>query len=227
MEQRAPRATASGRSATPVAPPPPAVLHRFSVRDQVLDALRTALLAGELTPGQIYSAPSLAERFGVSATPVREAMQRLAAEGAVEIVPNRGFRVAQHSPQQSAELAEVRALLEVPAMLRLARTVPARRWAALQPLADAAALAAHDGDAAGYADADRAFHGAVLGLGDNGQLVVIAEELHRRAQWSPLSVREPADLVADAAEHTALLSALAVSDTATAESLIRAHFAWG
>ena len=64
---------------------------RHSVRGQILTALREALLSGELVPGEVYSAPALAEQFGVSATPVREAMQRLESEGAVETVPNRGF----------------------------------------------------------------------------------------------------------------------------------------
>ncbi|MCZ9344879.1 GntR family transcriptional regulator, partial [Streptomyces sp. TRM76130] len=62
---------------------PRPVVQRSSVRGQVLDALRAALVAGELRPGEVYSAPALGERFGVSATPVREAMQQLAQEGAV------------------------------------------------------------------------------------------------------------------------------------------------
>lgn len=225
MEQRAPQVTASERPRERAVPLPRAVPRRFSVRGQVLDALRAALLAGELAPGRIYSAPSLAGRYGVSATPVREAMQRLASEGAVEIVPNRGFLVTERTPREAAELAEVRALLEVPAMLRLARSVPARQWAALRPLADAATEAALRGDVAGYAEADRAFHAAVLGLGGNTQLVAFADELHRRAQWSSAPVRGREGLVADAAEHAALLDALCAGDARTAESLVRAHFA--
>src|SRR4051812_18079517 len=58
------------------------VIERTSVRGQVLDALRAALVSGDLVPGEVYSGPALGERFGVSATPVREAMQQLAREGA-------------------------------------------------------------------------------------------------------------------------------------------------
>ncbi|MEU9182202.1 GntR family transcriptional regulator [Streptomyces sp. NPDC048550] len=199
---------------------------RHSVRAQVLDALRAALVDGELAPGEIYSGPALGERFGVSATPVREAMQQLALEGAVECLPNRGFRVLSRTPRALAELAEVRALLEVPVMLRLARTVPAEAWAALRPAAAATAEAAAAGDLPGYADADRAFHREVLSLGGNDQLVQVAEELHRRSQW-PLPgaprVRR-ADLVADAAEHSALLEALIAGDLPLIEPLIRNHF---
>ncbi|GGV18144.1 GntR family transcriptional regulator [Streptomyces litmocidini] len=207
--------------------PGPRTVRRHSVRGQVLEALRTALVGGELRPGEVYSAPALAERFGVSATPVREAMQRLAVEGAVEVVPNRGFRVTERTPRELAELAEVRALIEVPVMLRLARTVPAARWAELRPLAEATATAAARGDRAHYAETDRAFHRAVLSLAGNEQLLAVADDLHRRSQWPLISA--PAlrhgDLVADAAEHTALLDALIAQDLTVVQALVREHFA--
>ncbi|MFF0335759.1 GntR family transcriptional regulator [Streptomyces fimicarius] len=207
-------------------PPAPRVVRRHSVRGQILDALRAALVDGELVPGQVYSAPALGARFGVSATPVREAMQRLAVEGAVEVVPNRGFRVSERGPRELAELAEVRALIEVPVMLSLARTVPAHRWSVLRPLAEATVTAAAVGDRAAYAESDRAFHRAVLALSGNEQLVSVADELHRRSQWplvsSPATRR--ADLLADAAEHTALLDALIAQDLNVVQSLVREHF---
>ncbi len=202
-------------------PPCPArrMPQRLSLRDQVLRGLRDALVTGELRPGAVYSAPALAERFEVSATPVREAMQQLAREGAVEVVHNRGFRVAERTARDRAELAEVRALLEVPVLLRLARGVPRGRWESLRPLAQATVAAAADGDRAAYAQADRAFHGAALGLAGNDQLVAVAGQLHRRAQWA-----HTAELMADALEHVALLNALVAGDVPAAESVVRAHF---
>lgn len=195
---------------------------RHSLRDQVLCALRGALVGGELRPGTVYSAPALAARFDVSATPVREAMQQLVREGAVEVVHNRGFRVASRSVRDLAELAEVRALIEVPVVLRLARTVAPECWRALRPLAQDTVAAAGDGDRTAYADADRAFHAALLGLGGNAQLVAVAGDLHRRAQWP--AAPGPARLRADAAEHAALLDALIARDLPTVESLARDHF---
>ncbi|WP_408909765.1 GntR family transcriptional regulator [Streptomyces luteolus] len=237
MEQAGPRST--GRSPVPHGRVPEQArgedtrtgaarqVRRHSVRGQVLDALRAALVSGELAPGEVYSAPVLGERFGVSATPVREAMQRLAHEGAVEVVPNRGFRVAERSPRELAELAEIRALLEVPVMLRLARSEPAERWSELRPLAEETSVAAARGDLAAYVDADRAFHRAILSLDGNQQLLLIADDLHRRSQWplvsGPVHHRR-ADLVADAAEHTALLDALVAQDLAVVGELVREHF---
>jgi DNA-binding GntR family transcriptional regulator len=214
---------------------PPRLPERLSVRDQVLDALRVAIVGGELPPGSVQSAPALAARYGVSATPVREAMQVLAREGAVEVLPNRGFRIAERSARDLAQLAEVRALLEVPVVLVLARTVPSARWEGLRPLAEATVAAAARGDRGCYAEADRAFHRALLELSGNLQLVAVADELHRRAQWppsipSPRPPVRPAALLADATEHAVLLDALIAGDVHTVESLAREHFAgstWG
>ncbi|MGJ5831664.1 GntR family transcriptional regulator [Streptomyces ossamyceticus] len=207
-------------------PPGRPVVQRSSVRGQILDALRAALAAGELTPGEVYSAPALGEQFGVSATPVREAMQQLAIEGAVEVVPNRGFRVVRRGARELAELAEVRALLQVPVILRLARTLPAGSWGELRPLAEETARAASAGCRATYGEADRAFHRGMLSLAGNEQLVQIADDLHRRSQLplTPGPAGTRIELMADAAEHIALLDALAAGDLEAVECLMGNHF---
>ena len=199
---------------------------RHSVRAQVLTALRCALTAGDLLPGEVYSAPALAERYGVSATPVREAMQQLASEGIVEPVPNRGFRVAGLTARDLAELAEVRAALEVPALLRLARTEPPGCWETLRPLAEATVTAAGRGDGSAYAEADLAFHRAVLQRSGNRQLTTVTAELQRRAQCPTAgpAAPGPAELEAAALQHGALLDALACGATATVERIARDHF---
>ena len=79
----------------------PSLRGRRSLREEITELLRAAVMAGELQPGVTYSAPSLAEQFGVSATPVREAMLDLEKEGLVEIVRNKGFRVTSPSPRSS------------------------------------------------------------------------------------------------------------------------------
>ncbi|WP_043266923.1 GntR family transcriptional regulator [Streptomyces sp. CT34] len=212
------------RPATPGPQVPRQRPQRHSVRGQILAALRQALTAGELVAGEVYSAPVLAERYGVSATPVREAMQQLAGEGAVEIVPNRGFRVCERSARDLAELAEVRTMLEVPAIVRLARAVPPERWEELRPLAEAGVTAAAHGDRAGYADADHAFHQALIALTGNRRLTQVTGELLRRAQWPAGGTRRrTADLLADASEHTALLDALIAQEYAVAERIAREH----
>lgn len=208
---------------------PRSLPERHSVRAQVLAALRDALASGELCCGEVYSAPALAQRYGVSATPVREAMQQLASEGVVAAVPNRGFRIAGRTARDAAELAEIRATLEVPAVVRLARTLPPERWEELRPLAEATVTAAAAGDRAAYAEADRRFHRALLQLTGSRQLVLIAEELHRRAQSPAAHGGLPGrqELLADARQHGALLDALRRGETEAAERLACAHLTGG
>ncbi|MET8556163.1 GntR family transcriptional regulator [Streptomyces sp. NPDC004959] len=195
-------------------------LRRTSVRGQVLEALRAALDSGELEAGRVYSAPALGERYGVSATPVREAMQRLAAEGAVETVPNRGFRVLARTDADAAALAEVLLLIELPVLTRLAATLPALP-PELRPLAARAEELARTGDRTGYGEADRAFHAALLGLHGNPELTRVADALHRRA-GSPRA-RTPRPWAEEAAQHTALLDAIERADTATLATVLRSH----
>src|SRR5205807_8566867 len=119
----------------------PRVLGHNSLREQVSHALRAALIAGELRPGVVYSAPVLAAGFGVSATPVREAMLDLAKEGLVEVVRNKGFRVTELSDRDLDELTELRMLIEVPTTARLAGRLDGAALAELRELAGAIEVA--------------------------------------------------------------------------------------
>jgi DNA-binding GntR family transcriptional regulator len=106
--------------------------------------------------------------------------------------------------------------------------VPAERWAELRPLAEATVRAASSGCRTAYAEADRAFHHAMLALAGNDELVRIAGDLHRRTQWPLVGASgrpAPAGLIADAASHTALLDALIAQDLDLVRLLLRQHFA--
>jgi GntR family transcriptional regulator, carbon starvation induced regulator len=89
-----------------------------SLVDRVTDELRQAILAQEFKPGDRLGAMALAERFSVSATPLREAFARLAGEGWVSYLPQRGVRVAEISVEEMEEIYELRELLEPMALRR-------------------------------------------------------------------------------------------------------------
>jgi DNA-binding GntR family transcriptional regulator len=201
---------------------------RPSLREQIADAVRAALVSGEMHAGIVYSAPTLAARFGVSATPVREALLDLAKEGLVGPVPNRGFRVAELSGADLDEIYTLRVLLEVPAVGQLVGVVDDAQLAALAPLAEAAALAAAQGDLAAYAEADRRFHLGLLGLLGNDRLVAIVRTLQVQARLSRYARRMHRDAaVASARDHHELLRLIAAGDAATAERLMRRHLVAG
>lgn len=95
--------------------------HSIPLREQVANSLRHALVAGDLEPGQVLTAPVLATEFGVSATPVREAMLDLATEGHVSPIRYKGYRVVEISPETRANILQLRSLIEIPLMAQVAR----------------------------------------------------------------------------------------------------------
>ncbi|GAA4666680.1 GntR family transcriptional regulator [Streptomyces chumphonensis] len=197
---------------------------REHLRDQVANALRAALIAGELQPGTVYSAPALAAEYGVSATPVREAMLDLAREGLVEPVRNKGFRVTELSERDLDEFTEIRALIEIPTVGEVTRSVPRERLEALRPVAEEIVAAARAGDLIGYLEADRRFHLGLLSLAGNARLVETVSDLRKRSRLYGLTeLAEAGMLVASAEEHAELLDLMIAGDAAAAEGHMRRH----
>jgi DNA-binding GntR family transcriptional regulator len=202
----------------------PAVQERRSLREQVTHALRAALVAGELRPGIVYSAPVLAAEFGVSATPVREAMLDLAKEGLVEVVRNKGFRIVGLTEQDLDDFTEIRELIEIPATVRVARTATAAQLEPLRAHARDIVTAARQGDLIAYVDADRRFHLGLLALHGNRHLVDTVRDLRSRSRLYGLQALVSAGrLVESAEEHERLLDAMLAGDPARVEALISAH----
>jgi DNA-binding GntR family transcriptional regulator len=195
-----------------------------SVRERIADALRAAVITGELRPGEIYSAPMLAERFGVSATPVREAMLDLVREGMVEPVRNKGFRVTELSDAQLDEYSEIRALIEAPAVRKVAETVDPQTIERLRPLAEQVVAAATSGDVLAYIEADRRFHLALLALAGNAHLVEVNRDLRNRSRlYGVPALAERDELAASSRNHIELLDAIVSGDGPLAERLMVGH----
>ncbi|NUP75248.1 MAG: GntR family transcriptional regulator [Sinomonas sp.] len=210
----------SSSSNLPIAPLGP----QRSLRESVTESLRAAIIAGTLEEGTLYSAPALGAAFGVSATPVREAMMDLAREGLVETVKNKGFRVTRMSDRELDEITEIRLLLEPPVVADVAGTIPGAGLSALRALADAIVSAARGGDLAAYLAADRDSHAEVLRYGGNGQLVDLATSLRMRTRMYGLKSLSESNRLADSAqEHHELLDLLEAGDGAAAGALMRRH----
>lgn len=209
----------------------PGSVSRASLREQITEVLRGAVITGSMRPGELFSAPSVAARFGVSATPVREAMLDLAKEGLIEAVRNKGFRVTEPTDAELDDVTELRMLIEVPTCAELARrgaAGPPVEWA--QTVADLRGLAedivryAGARDLIAYIEADRRFHLGLLGLSGNAEIVTIVGQLRARSRLYGLEyLAREGTLGRSAAEHGELLDAIAAGDPDRAAAVMRRH----
>ncbi len=213
----------------PPAPPDqanlPAIGGRTNLRDETVRTLHAAIASGDLRPGVLYSAPSLARQLGVSATPVREAMLDLVNEGLVEAVRNKGFRVVELSERELHELTELRLLIEVPTVRRIAETgIPVPAMWALRALAADVEAAARRGDHVIHNQADMQFHASLLAEAGNLNLVRTVTALRIRSRLrGAAELAERGELEATLREHTELLDLIATGDASGAEALITRH----
>jgi GntR family carbon starvation induced transcriptional regulator len=141
--------------------------------------LQEAILSGELAPGERVSSSELARRWSVSATPLREALQRLAAEGLVEYVSQRGARVSEVSLRDVWEVYELRLMLEPMALERSLRRVDEawRREVEEAYAALSAELEGGFGDLMSFERVNRDFHEALLSRCDSGWLLRVVRML--------------------------------------------------
>jgi DNA-binding GntR family transcriptional regulator len=200
-------------------------LQRTSLREQALALLREALITGRITDGMVYSSKALAAELGVSNGPIREAMLALVDDGLMEAVPNKGFRTVPLTPADLAEIYEMRLLLEVPAIARLAQDdLPGDRAARLTDLVNTIERTARNGDLAGNLAADRDFHLTLLAAGGNSRLIDAVARLRDQTRLHNLrAINADGRLVTSADEHRPLLTSIMRHDTRTAERLIRRH----
>ena len=197
-----------------------------SLRERIADSLRASVVSGELDLGVVYSVPMLAEKFGVSITPVREAMLDLAKEGLVESVKNKGFKLREPSEKELDDITSVRLMLEPAAIASLTGRLTSEQLGELRELADAVMESAKAGDVVEYVGRDRTLHRRMLELVGNESLTDIV--LRLRAQSRLLGLTALAHrgvLDASAHEHHELIDALAGNNAELVESIMRDHLA--
>jgi DNA-binding GntR family transcriptional regulator len=187
--------------------------------------IKQRILDVEFAPGTQILEQSLADQLGISRTPVREAMIRLAQEGLVEVVPRHGMRVLPLSPGDMRDIYEILSSLEpTAAELLAARRPSAQEIAPLVEACDAmeAAIARDDRD--GWAKADERFHLALLDLCGNRRLAAMVmtmwDQAHR-ARMFTLKLRPLP--VASTREHRVALEAILAGDAARARALYHTH----
>ena len=193
-------------------------LHYSSKSDIVCAMLREMIISGELSASEPLRQRDLAGRFGVSQTPVREALRRLESEGLVVNDPHRGATVAESRNGIVQDNSQIRAALEPLGARLAALAITEEQIAGLQQLNDA--MLGLKGDDERYGELNRAFHFAIYEAAGSPMLLSMMRLLWHAMPQGPRVTRPHAE---SATQHQELIEALAAHDPERAASITQQH----
>ena len=211
-------------SSAPTAAGP--TLSRRALYEDVADRLRAQIFSRTLEPGTWIDEMKLAAEYGISRTPLREALKVLAVEGLVAMKPRRGAYVAEMSRDDVAQIYHLLALLEADAAGEVARRASAEQLARLQLLHERLEKQARRRDA--FFATNEQFHLALLDIAGNRWRTQIVTDLRKVMKLNRHhSLFKQGRLADSLAEHRALMAALVARKGTQATALMREHFANG
>ncbi|OUQ17403.1 GntR family transcriptional regulator [Lachnoclostridium sp. An14] len=194
------------------------------LRDVVFNTLRQAILKGELEPGERLMEIQLAERLGVSRTPIREAIRKLELEGLVLMIPRKGAEVAKISARSLRDVLEVRRALEELAIELACQRMTEEDLGELQKAQDEFKKAIADGDAMRIAETDEHYHDVIYSGTQNAKLIQMLNNLREQMYRYRLEYIKDADkrkiLIL---EHERVLKAIRDRKVAEAKEAMREH----
>jgi DNA-binding GntR family transcriptional regulator len=199
-------------------------ISRRYLHDEAAERLRELIRAGELEPRARVNEFELAERFGISRTPLREAIKILATEGLLELLPNRGARVASVSPEEVDEIMEVVAGLEATAADLACRAITDEEIASIEVKHIAMVEAWKRGDDPAYFTLNREIHEAIMQASRNATLQGIYANLSGRIQRARYSAHKtPAQWKKAVGEHEQMIRLLKRRDGERLAIVLRDH----
>ncbi|GAB5447654.1 MAG: GntR family transcriptional regulator [Gymnodinialimonas sp.] len=199
---------------------------RGSTVARIESALTEAISAGELPPGERIDEVKLTERFGVSRTPVREALSRLVAQGILIPGQKRGVRVAEYTREQLAQIFEAMHEIEAACARVAAQRLTLLARVEIEGAQAECMAAAEAGDRGAYLKANEKFHLTIYRATGNPYMAEIASEFRNRtgaARAKKFASHE--DLLASAHSHADLISLIFSEDSDAASDGMRAHMA--
>lgn len=205
-----------------VAPP----LGRRALYEDVAERLRTQIFERTIEPGEWIDEQKLSAEYGISRTPLREALKVLAAEGLVTMKPRRGAYVAEMSRDDVAQVYRMLALLEADAVADVARHASDEQLAQLQALHDLLERQVRQRDA--FFATNERFHMTLLDIAGNRWRTQIVADLRKVMKLNRHhSLFKQGRLADSLAEHRELMAALRHRKAARATALMKEHFASG
>jgi len=198
-----------------------------SASEHALDALRAAIASGEFSGGQRLTEQMLSERFGISRTPIRDALRRLEMEGLITASGKRGFRVAEWNADEVDQVFTIRALLESYAIQRAARLATTAQIDELSRLSDvmiAATPPRSDADFKTLSESNERFHKLIIEAAQSERLSrLISLTIDMALVFRTYKVYSDADLRRSSLHHREMVEALRARAPEWAASVMRSH----
>lgn len=199
-------------------------LQRHSLYDDVTRLLRLMITEGELQPGEKIVEQTLCERFGVSRTPLREALKVLAAEGLVHLLPRRGAVVAQITAAEIEELFPVMGALEALAGKLALDRISEADMARLTRLHEGMMASFHRGDEKSYIKINREIHEAIFEIAGNGPLTSMYQQLLSKTHLARFLARKTRRQWERAVgDHERIMAAFGKRDPQALGEILYAH----
>jgi len=200
-------------------------INRFSMREEVYSTLLNWIMEGELRPGEKILDKDLAEKMGVSRTPVREALRRLEDKDLVESSANRWTRVAEVSIEETEMLYPIIWTMEELAVAQAIGNLLEKDFSKMENAITALGKALEDGDPVKASRSDAQFHDVYIERSNNHHLINILKDLKIKCRRLEVTYFEGCACAKDSLEeHNRILDALRAKDVALVQSLIR--FNW-
>jgi DNA-binding GntR family transcriptional regulator len=195
-----------------------------TLNHSIYESLREMIASGLLVTGSRIDERAISEQLGVSRTPLREAIAKLAKEGLVEQRPYRGNFVRAFSPRQVNDLYETRMVLEGLATRRAVTNLTDEGLAELTQILDDIQAALAQRDMAAFSVADQRFHSTIARFSGNETVIESLERLRAQVQLVRMAANRDPDLVERTArERPAILAALRERDADRAARLMEEH----
>ena len=192
--------------------------------DIIRESLENDILMGRVAFGSRLDEQALARRFGVSRTPVREALNRLTSAGLVDMIPNRGAFVRRVSVADLVQMFEVMAEIEAAAGRLAARRANRPALDEIAAALDGCRAAAEGGDPNRYYLENSSFHDAIYAASGNDHLAAEARRLHQRlTAYRRLQLHVPKRIAQSLAEHREIFAAISDGDEIAAADRLRDH----
>ena len=196
----------------------------MKISEQLREKIEDQIATGALQPGSALDEATLVEQYGVSRTPVREALIQLAAEGLIEIRPRRGAVVTSIGPTRLMEMFEVMAELEAMCGRLAARRMSDAQHQALVAAHQACEAACTQEDSNAYFYCNEDFHSAIYAGSQNVFLIEQTSQLQRRLRpYRRLQLRVRNRMGVSFQEHLKVVQAITAGDADAAEKALRSH----